>query len=117
MQIAASIPPLRSSFQPNSVVADDILAYEYGQLVASIQDNHSADVDIFQIETLSCIREVLACLAVVVPARRRGQQVWLGVGVYENACLPSGEHVVELLEALVREGYLTCQLFGLMHRL
>ena len=116
--IAASIPPLRASYLPEAVPDNETLEREYTQIVKCLLKSKNGLVDILQIETLTCVREAKICLDVCfrevrnyienigdadAETKENGKDnipIWLGVTVYENGYLPSGETIEDLLEAI-----------------
>ena len=94
-KIAASLPPLDTSYRPDLVGDSDSLMRKYSEIVEIIKDK----VDLIMIETMSSSAEAIGALKA---CKDIGMEVWLGFtlhGVRKNT-LPSGESLTEALTAV-----------------
>ena len=94
-KIAASLPPLDTSYRPDLVGDSDSLMRKYSEIVEIIKDK----VDLIMIETMSSSAEAIGALKA---CKDIGMEVWLGYtlhGVRKNT-LPSGESLTEALTAV-----------------
>merc|ERR1711974_275556 len=57
--IAASIPPLMESYNPNTVLSESQSIYHYNQIIRTFKDT---EVDLFLIETMSTFNEAKCVL-------------------------------------------------------
>ena len=94
-KIAASLPPLDTSYRPDLVGDSDSLMRKYSEIVEIVKDK----VDLVMIETMSSSAEAIGALKA---CQDTSMEVWLGYtlhGVRKNT-LPSGESLTEALTAV-----------------
>ncbi|MFM1593944.1 MAG: homocysteine S-methyltransferase family protein [Woeseiaceae bacterium] len=95
VKIAASLPPLDTSYRPDLVGDMDSIVRKYSEIVNIVKDK----VDLIIIETMSSSIEAIGALTA---CKNAGIEVWLGYtlhGVRENT-LPSGESLLDALNAV-----------------
>ena len=95
VKIAASLPPLDTSYRPDLVGDMDSIVRKYSEIVNIVKDK----VDLIIIETMSSSIEAIGALTA---CKHVGIEVWLGYtlhGVRENT-LPSGESLLDALNAV-----------------
>lgn len=95
VKIAASLPPLDTSYRPDLVGDMDSIVRKYSEIVNIVKDK----VDLIIIETMSSSIEAIGALTA---CKNADIEVWLGYtlhGVRENT-LPSGESLLDALNAV-----------------
>jgi len=95
VKIAASLPPLAGSYQPDSTPEYEAALKSYRMIVAEQADN----VDLFICETMCCIREAEAS---ALAASESGKPYWMALSVSDecNGVLRSGETIGETYNAI-----------------
>ena len=95
VRIAASLPPLTTSYRHDMVLDDDELSRQYAEIVEVVEPR----CDLIICETMSSIREAVGALRA---ARSAGHPVWVALtlqGAWQGR-LPSGETLEDAVEAL-----------------
>ena len=95
VRLAASLPPLETSYRADLVGTNEVILADYRRLVELLAPR----VDILLIETMSCAREALAALTA---ARDSDCELWVSFTLQGNrpGLLPGGETLEDALDAL-----------------
>lgn len=95
VSIAACLPPLFGSYQPDKAPVYEIVLETYQRIV----EQQAGAVDVFLCETMSSIKEAKAS---ATAATESGKPVWVALSVDDDCsgCLRSGETIADAYEAL-----------------
>lgn len=95
VSIAACLPPLHGSYQPDKSPVYEVMLDTYRQIV----EQQAKFVDVFLCETMSSISEAKAS---ATAASESGKPVWVALSVDDNCsgCLRSGESIADAYQAL-----------------
>lgn len=105
IKIAGCIPPLMESYRPDLKLSEQISINYYSNIVKSLIANKG--IDIFLIETMSCLDEALYALRAIVSNvdidsfnKSKQNEIFISFTLNENGDLRSGEDINYVIQEL-----------------